>query len=118
MLSEISQSPINQNNHRAHYEPRHPHQFTLIASAFLGVLFWMHQRDWSFTKRVFSQLSVSALFLGAAFQAWYGLGSEVIKETNIWLDVVGAGYVKLLQMVVAAFDHGLDHRHDSKNQWR
>ncbi len=71
----------------------------LIASAFLGVLFWMHQRDWSFTKRVFSALGFG-IILGAAFQAWYGLGSEVIKETNIWLDVVGTGYVKLLQMVV------------------
>ena len=71
----------------------------LISAIFLGALYWMQQQHWSFTKRVFSALGFG-IVLGAGFQWHYGLGSEVIKETNIWLDVVGTGYVKLLQMVV------------------
>lgn len=71
----------------------------LIASALLGVLYWMQQQHWSFTKRVFSALALG-IVLGAGFQFVYGLGSPQIKETNLWLDVVGSGYVKLLQMVV------------------
>jgi L-cystine uptake protein TcyP (sodium:dicarboxylate symporter family) len=38
--------------------------------------------------------------LGASFQAVYGLGSPVIADTNAWLDVIGSGYVKLLQMII------------------
>lgn len=71
----------------------------VISAIFLVALYWMQQQHWSFTKRVFSALGFG-IVLGAAFQWHYGLGSEVIKETNIWLDVVGTGYVKLLQMVV------------------
>lgn len=71
----------------------------LIASALLGALYWMQQQHWSFTKRVFSALGLG-IVLGAGFQLAYGLGSPTIKETNLWLDVIGSGYVKLLQMVV------------------
>ncbi len=71
----------------------------LIASALLGVLYWMQQQHWSFTKRVFAALGLG-IALGAGFQAVYGLGSDTISASNVWLDVVGSGYVKLLQMVV------------------
>jgi L-cystine uptake protein TcyP (sodium:dicarboxylate symporter family) len=39
--------------------------------------------------------------LGVAGQAVYGLGSAAITETLPWVAVVGTGYVRLLQMVVA-----------------
>ncbi len=71
----------------------------LIASVLLGLLYWMQQQHWSFTKRVFAALGLG-ITLGAGFQFAYGLNSEVIKASNIWLDVIGSGYVKLLQMVV------------------
>jgi L-cystine uptake protein TcyP (sodium:dicarboxylate symporter family) len=39
--------------------------------------------------------------LGAAAQAVYGLGSPVIRDTMTWVNIVGSGYVRLLQMVIA-----------------
>lgn len=39
--------------------------------------------------------------LGAAAQAVYGLGSAPIRDTLTWVGIVGGGYVRLLQMVIA-----------------
>jgi uncharacterized protein len=39
--------------------------------------------------------------LGAAAQAVYGLGSPIIRDTMNWVGIVGGGYVRLLQMVIA-----------------
>ncbi|MEW6323130.1 MAG: cation:dicarboxylase symporter family transporter [Acidobacteriota bacterium] len=39
--------------------------------------------------------------LGAAAQAVYGLGSDTLTGTLTWVGVVGGGYVRLLQMVIA-----------------
>jgi L-cystine uptake protein TcyP (sodium:dicarboxylate symporter family) len=70
-----------------------------IALAVCALLFVMQQRHASFTKRVFTGLGLG-IVLGAGFQAVYGLGSPVIADTNAWLDVLGSGYVKLLQMII------------------
>ncbi|MGJ7917579.1 L-cystine transporter [Massilia sp. LXY-6] len=70
-----------------------------IALAVCALLFVFQQRHVSFTKRVFTGLGLGVL-LGAGFQAVYGLGSPVIADTNAWLDVIGSGYVKLLQMII------------------
>ena len=70
-----------------------------IALAVCALLFVFQQRHVSFTKRVFTGLGLGVL-LGAGLQAVYGLGSPVIAQTNAWLDVIGSGYVKLLQMIV------------------
>ena len=39
--------------------------------------------------------------LGGVTQAVYGLGSPIIRETMNWVGLVGGGYVRLLQMVIA-----------------
>ncbi|WP_449406247.1 cation:dicarboxylate symporter family transporter [Massilia phosphatilytica] len=70
-----------------------------IALAFCGLLYVMQQRHLSFTKRVFTGLGLG-IVLGAAFQAFYGSVSPVIAQTNAYLDIVGTGYVKLLQMII------------------
>jgi L-cystine uptake protein TcyP (sodium:dicarboxylate symporter family) len=70
-----------------------------IALAVCALLLFFQQRHVSFTKRVFTGLGLGIL-LGAAFQGVYGLGSPVIAQTNAWLDVIGSGYVKLLQMII------------------
>jgi L-cystine uptake protein TcyP (sodium:dicarboxylate symporter family) len=70
-----------------------------IALAACALLYVMQQRHVSFTKRVFTGLGLG-IVLGAAFQAAYGLGSPAIAQTNAWLDVIGSGYVKLLQMII------------------
>ena len=39
--------------------------------------------------------------LGALAQSIYGLGSGTITQTVAWVNVVGSGYVRLLQMIIA-----------------
>lgn len=62
-------------------------------------LYWMQNKHISFTKRVFAGLGLGIL-LGAFFQYYYGSNSPIISSTNAYLDIVGTGYVKLLQMIV------------------
>ena len=70
-----------------------------VALAVCFLLYRMQAAHASFTKRVFTGLGLGVL-LGAAFQALYGAASPVITETNAYLDIIGTGYVKLLQMII------------------
>ena len=70
-----------------------------LALAICALLYGMQARHASFTKRVFAGLGLGVVF-GAGLQAVYGAGSSDIVATNAWLDVIGSGYVKLLQMIV------------------
>jgi hypothetical protein len=69
------------------------------AAAALAALALLRHRHIGFGLRVGAGLILGALF-GASLQAVYGSGAPVLAETGAWLDVVGSGYVKLLQMVV------------------
>jgi L-cystine uptake protein TcyP (sodium:dicarboxylate symporter family) len=71
----------------------------VLALAVCALLYVLQQRHVSFTKRVFTALGLGVL-LGAGFQAVYGNGAAIIKDTNAYLDIVGSGYVKLLQMII------------------
>ena len=62
-------------------------------------LYRLQQTHVSFTRRVFSGLGLGVLF-GWALQLLYGVGSEVLVQTGDYLDLVGSGYVKLLQMII------------------
>ena len=70
-----------------------------IALVVCALLYKMQAAHASFTKRVFTGLGLGVL-LGAAFQAVYGATSPVVTQTNAWLDVIGSGYVQLLQMII------------------
>jgi len=70
-----------------------------IAVAACYTLYRMQAAHLSFTKRVFAALGLGVL-LGAAFQFAYGAGSATVVQTNAYLDIVGTGYVSLLQMIV------------------
>lgn len=65
----------------------------------LGVLIWMQKKHISFTKRVFAGLGLGGVF-GVALQLIYPSGSDVIAKSVDWFNLVGSGYVRLLQMVV------------------
>jgi len=71
----------------------------LAALGICGILFLLQNKHVSFTKRVFSGLGFG-IALGAMFQAIYGVNAPVLNETNAYLDIIGSGYVKLLQMIV------------------
>lgn len=62
-------------------------------------LFRLQQKHVSFTRRVFAGLGLGIVF-GAALQLFYGNGSAVISSTIEYMNIVGTGYVKLLQMII------------------
>ncbi|QWZ93732.1 L-cystine transporter [Aeromonas sp. FDAARGOS 1411] len=70
-----------------------------IAAILLFFLYRLQEKHVSFTRRVFAGLGLGILF-GAALQLLYGAGSSVIVQTIDYLDIVGSGYVKLLQMII------------------
>lgn len=63
------------------------------------LLFYMQKKHMSFSKRVFAALGLG-IVLGFAFQFIYGPENEVLIESIGWFNIVGSGYVKLLQMIV------------------
>ena len=71
----------------------------LVAVAGCYLLYRMQAAHVSFTKRVFVALGMGVL-LGAALQAIFGADSATVKETSAYLDIIGSGYVSLLQMII------------------
>lgn len=65
----------------------------------VGVLYFMHTKQISFSKRVFTGLGLGILF-GLILQFAYGPTSEVLLASVPWFNLIGVGYVKLLQMIV------------------
>jgi L-cystine uptake protein TcyP (sodium:dicarboxylate symporter family) len=70
---------------------------------FVLALGWLASR-----ARAGARLSTNVLIavllgavLGAAAQLIYGFGSPIIRDTLPWVGIVGTGYVRLLQMVIA-----------------
>lgn len=62
-------------------------------------LFILQKKHVSFSKRVFIGLGLGLIF-GFIIHLIYGTTSEVTIGTIDWFNIVGSGYVKLLQMVV------------------
>ncbi|WP_286230685.1 L-cystine transporter [Neobacillus mesonae] len=62
-------------------------------------LFFMQKKHVSFSKRVFTALGLGLVF-GFVLHLIYGTTSEITGGTIDWFNIVGNGYVKLLQMVV------------------
>ncbi|MGL4196006.1 MAG: cation:dicarboxylate symporter family transporter, partial [Edwardsiella piscicida] len=54
---------------------------------------------WSLSKKVLVGLVIGVLF-GLALQLIYGADSPVLKHSIAWFNIVGNGYVQLLQMIV------------------
>lgn len=59
----------------------------------------MQKKHVSFSKRVFAGLGIGILF-GLIINFLYGTSSEITANTIEWFNIVGSGYVKLLQMIV------------------
>ena len=55
--------------------------------------------DWSLAKKVLAGLCLGIVF-GLALHGFYGTNSPELQESVQWFNLVGKGYVKLLQMVV------------------
>ncbi|WP_170206519.1 L-cystine transporter [Psychrobacillus lasiicapitis] len=59
----------------------------------------MQKKHVSFSKRVFTALGLG-IALGLALNFIYGATSEVLADSVLWYNLIGTGYVKLLQMIV------------------
>lgn len=62
-------------------------------------LYYMQRKGISFGVRVMAGLIFGVIF-GGGLQAVFGSSSVIIKQSNSWFDVIGAGYVRLLKMIV------------------
>ena len=71
----------------------------LVFFIFIFALYKMQKKHVSFSKRVFTALGIGLVF-GYIIHLIYGTDSEITTGTIDWLNIVGSGYVKLLQMVV------------------
>ncbi|MFD2177244.1 L-cystine transporter [Veronia pacifica] len=70
-----------------------------IFSALIIFLYAQQKKYISFTKRVFTGLGLGVVF-GGLLQLYYGAGSEIIATSIDYFNIVGQGYVKLLQMII------------------
>lgn len=69
-----------------------------ILIGLLVFLYFLKKKNVKFSNRVFIALAIGVVF-GAVLQWIYGFGSETITKTIPWFNIIGNGYVKLLQMV-------------------
>ena len=65
----------------------------------VGLLYTMQRKKVSFSKRVFTGLGLGIAY-GLVLHFSYGIDSTVLKESMPWFNLIGTGYVKLLQMIV------------------
>ncbi len=78
--------------------------FPLIANVVVFVILLLalaqtRHRQWSLAKKVLVGLVLGVLF-GLGLHLVYGADTPVMKASIEWFNVVGNGYVKLLQMIV------------------
>lgn len=71
----------------------------IVLVIFIVILHMMARKHISFAKRVFTALGIGIVF-GALLHLIYGTHSNVITSTSDWFNIVGQGYVALLQMIV------------------
>ena len=67
--------------------------------ALIFVLYKMQKKHLSFTKRVFAALGLGIVY-GLILHYAYGPNSDTISVTKDWFNIIGSGYVRLLQMIV------------------
>ena len=65
----------------------------------VGILYTMNRKKVSFSKRVFTGLGLGIAY-GLILHFAYGTESAVLAESMPWFNLIGTGYVKLLQMIV------------------
>ncbi|HDA3387262.1 TPA: L-cystine transporter [Staphylococcus aureus] len=71
----------------------------IVLVIFIVILHMMARKHISFAKRVFTALGIGIVF-GVLLHLVYGTHSNVITSTSDCFNIVGQGYVALLQMIV------------------
>ncbi|MGR5061560.1 L-cystine transporter [Photobacterium sp. DNB22_13_2] len=70
-----------------------------VFAIIIALLVKQQKAEQTLSKRVFTALGLGVLF-GGALQLIYGGGSTVIADTLEYINIVGAGYVSLLKMII------------------
>lgn len=65
---------------------------------FAAVLYGLKIKNVKFSNRVFAGL-ILGIILGIGLQLIYGVGSDELNNTVPWYNLIGNGYIKLLQMI-------------------
>ena len=65
---------------------------------FAAILYVLKVKNVKFSNRVFAGL-ILGILLGIGLQMIYGVGSEELNNTIPWYNLIGNGYIKLLQMI-------------------
>lgn len=71
----------------------------IVLVIFIVILHMMARKHISFAKRVFTALGIGIIFV-VLLHLIYGTHSNIITSTSDWFNIVGQGYVALLQMIV------------------
>lgn len=71
----------------------------IVFVVLLLVLAQTRKKNWSLSKKVLSGLVLGVVF-GLGLHLVYNTGDQVLNDSISWFNIVGNGYVKLLQMVV------------------
>lgn len=71
----------------------------IVLVIFIVILHMMARKHISFAKRVFTALGIGIIF-GVLLHLIYGTHSNIITSTSDWFNIVGQGYVALLQMIM------------------
>ncbi|PTY39310.1 L-cystine transporter [Brachyspira hampsonii] len=71
----------------------------VVLLVLIGLLYFMQKKHLNFTIRVLSAL-VLGLALGFILRTVYSSNMEIVNQSIVWYNVVGNGYVRLLQMLV------------------
>ena len=71
----------------------------VVFVALLLLLAQTRHKQWSLAKKVLAGLGLGVVF-GLALQLIYGSDDPILKTSITWFNIVGNGYVQLLQMIV------------------
>ncbi|AWX15634.1 L-cystine transporter [Mergibacter septicus] len=71
----------------------------VLFTALLGAVYLVQQRQASLSKTVFIALVLGLIF-GSVLQYFYAENTADLKQILSWVNIVGGGYVRLLQMIV------------------
>ncbi|WP_433945195.1 L-cystine transporter [Paenibacillus sp. SN-8-1] len=71
----------------------------VVMLVLVGFLLWLQKKHISFTKRVFAGLGLGIVF-GVILQLVSKPDSDVVTKSTDWFNLIGYGYVGLLQMIV------------------
>ena len=71
----------------------------IIAAIIMAGMVYLNRRHWGFNKLVFLALALGIIG-GSAIQLIYGPNSKTVTNAIDWINIVGNGYIALLQMLV------------------